>query len=368
MRLFNHTPIAARLDTSDLGDGSYRMGLLTAKATYRFDLAGSVTLETQEPLPLFIKDEPVAGGVLPADLEPRRNPMFEVILLGHAYAPHRQPVESLVAALSVHTVRRELRVTGDRSWTQVAGAARVPTRPRPFTQMPLGFEQAFGGTVIARIDQHSEMPISHTLNPHGRGLDAELMALQLGQLLRAPDGFPTLPGYARTLPNVESPAALVARWEDAPEPASWATLPRDVPLHVSRKAQEMESEASIDELTAEAVKDPGPFPDIDIALYRAHPDWVIPIPAAAPAIRMENLFEEQAEVRFQIPDQRVVADYVIEGRNGSRPLMPQMLVLLPDERRFYLLYRMAFTFPHMRGDERAVRLRVDAGWYAGGEA
>jgi hypothetical protein len=367
MRLFNQTPVAARLDTSDLGDGSYRMGLLTAKATFRFDLAGGVTLDTQEPLPLFVKDEPAAGGLLPADLEPRRNPSFEIILLGHAYAPRRQPVETLLAALSVNAVRRELRVSGDRVWTHDARGAPVSTRPQPFTRMPLGYEHAFGGTAIARIDRHSEMPVFHPLNPHGRGFDAELMARQLGQLLRAPEGFPIVPGYARTLPNVESPTARVARWEDSPEPASWATLPRDVPLHVARRAQEMAAEASIEDLVAEAIKDAGPFPDVDIALYRAHPDWVIPIPASAPLIRMENLVEEKADVRFRVPDERVVADYIIEGRNGSRPLTPQMLVLLPDERRFYLLYRMAFTFAHVPGDERAMRLRLDAGWYSGGK-
>lgn len=80
----------ARLDTSDIG-ASHRIGLITAKATYRFDLEGNVTPETQAPVQLFAKDEPVAGGLLPADLEPRRNPVFEVILLGRAYAPGRSP-------------------------------------------------------------------------------------------------------------------------------------------------------------------------------------------------------------------------------------------------------------------------------------
>jgi len=241
------------------------------------------------------------------------------------------------------------------------------TPPQPFAQMSLGFERAFGGRAVARIDQHSEMPLYHVLNPHGRGFDAALMAVQLGQLLRAPEGFPVLVDYVRALPNVESPVSCVARPEDAPEPVSWATLPVDVPLHAARKAQQIPPETSMGELMGGGQVQDDPFAGVDELLYRAHPDWVMSVPARAPHIRMENLIDEKADVRLDVPDQRLVADYVIGGRNGSRPLTPQRLVLLPDERRFCLLYRMPFTYPHVPGEERAIRIRLDAGWYSGGQ-
>ena len=41
MKLFSPIFVAARLDTSDIG-GSHRIGLITVKATYRFDLEGNV--------------------------------------------------------------------------------------------------------------------------------------------------------------------------------------------------------------------------------------------------------------------------------------------------------------------------------------
>jgi hypothetical protein len=363
MKLFNQTFVVARLDTSDIG-ASGRIGLITAKATYRFDLEGNVTPETQAPVPLFAKDEPVAGGLLPADLEPRRNPVFEVVLLGHAYAPGQKPVEKLTVALSVGSTRRELRISGDRAWVKDdAGALRM-TPPQPFTEMPLGYERAFGGHALARVDQHSEMPLYHTLNPHGRGFDAERMAMQLGQLLRAPAGFPTLVDGTRPLPNVESPSALITRPDDVPEPASWATLPLDVPLHAARRAPALFEPPTAPPPNEQSASD-DPLADVDPLLYRAHPDWVLSVPAQAPRVRLENLTKDKAAVTFQLPDERIMADYVLGARNGSRALLPQMLVLLPGELRFYLLYRKPFTYSHVRGEERAFRIRREAGWFSG---
>jgi hypothetical protein len=63
-------------------------------------------------MPLFAKDEPVAGGLLRADLERRRNPVLEVILLGHGYAPEQNPVETLTVRLSVGSTRPELIADG----------------------------------------------------------------------------------------------------------------------------------------------------------------------------------------------------------------------------------------------------------------
>jgi hypothetical protein len=232
--------------------------------------------------------------------------------------------------------------------------------------MPLGYEQAFGGRAIARIDQHSEMPLYHTLNPHGRGFDAELMAVQLGQLLRAPAGFPILVDHVRALPNVESPSALVTRPEDVPEPASWTTLPLDVPLHAARRAPAL-FESVDTPPPAEQTAPDDPLADVDPMLYRAHPDWILPVPAQAPRVRLENLIKEKPALTFQLPDERIVVDYVLGGRSGSRPLLPQLLVLLPDERRFYLLYRKPFTYSFVRGEERAFRIRIEAGWFSGGK-
>jgi hypothetical protein len=57
-----------------------------------------------------------------------------------------------------------------------------------------------------------------------------------------------------------------------------------------------------------------------------------------------------------------VADYVLGGRSGTRELVPQLLMLLPEARRFYLVYRASFTMEVQPEIERAFRLRLAEGW------
>jgi hypothetical protein len=107
MELVNQTAIPAMISAADQGGTSKRIGLLTAKATFRLDSSGRVELETQDPLPLLTKDESTPLGDLPSDMQPRADELLEVILLGHAHAPRQQPVTVLTAALSVGDVRQD---------------------------------------------------------------------------------------------------------------------------------------------------------------------------------------------------------------------------------------------------------------------
>jgi hypothetical protein len=357
MRLVNQTPVPATVTTSDFEGSTQRIGLLTAKATFRFDSQGRVELETQEPFPLLAQDEKTPLGDLPADLQPRADSSLEVILLGHAHAPRERPVPALTVALTVGKVRREILVLGDRSW---APGRKAVSRPVPFTTMPLTYARAFGGKVPINLDRESVFDLSDTCNKHGIGFDAERMARELGTLLKAPRGYPTLPaGYVRPVPNLEDPRAPIARWEDAPLPVCWATVPIDVPIWTARQARENPSPPP-----------PPPLAELkrelpSVANYRAHPDWVIPMPPTAPRLRLENLLAATPVLEMAVPEFGVVADYTIKGRIGRRSLMPHTLVLLPDRARFYVVYRLPFNFEFQPGDEREFRLRTEPRWFSG---
>jgi hypothetical protein len=338
--------------------------MLSAKATFSFDLNGRVELETQEPMPLLMKDEPTPFGLLPSDFEARRDKLFEVILLGQAHARPGEPVESLLTELAVGDERRQLVVTGDRTWVQ-NGQSSFPTRPVPFQSMPLVYERAFGGTQVAWIDALSEMDLFDPVNPNGRGFDAQQWARGVGEMLRAPAGFPRIDNYRRTLPNLEDPRHRIERWEDAPDPACWATTPPNVTIHAVRRARTMRREEAESSLKMAHTADSPASVDLNEGLYRAHPDWLIAIPRFAPHIRLSRLVAGCEHLVLRLPDERIVADYVVSGRSGTRALLPQRLVLLPEERRLSLLYRSAFTFGFDAGDERAFRLRVEPGWFSG---
>jgi hypothetical protein len=103
--------------------------------------------------------------------------------------------------------------------------------------------------------------------------------------------------------------------------------------------------------------------DPDRWLYRAHPDWIIERPLPGAVVAMENLLPDARQVQFALPQIRVVADYTLSGRTGQRDLIPQLLLLLPEEKRFYLVYRLPFNFDPNDAKERAFRLRVEQGWF-----
>lgn len=348
MELVNQTavPADAVLSTGIPEDGP-RIGVIVAKATFTVDPKGTVELDTQEPHPLYDSDEETELGLLPGDSLPRRDPAFEVILLGRAHAPGRRPVPSMTVRLTVGEVSRSIAVFGERSW----GPDGWPGSPEPFTTMPLVYGRAFGGTADIHLDDATSLEVQDPINPLGRGFDADTRAVEMARGLGVPEGYPLL-AVDRGLPNLEDPNALIESPQDAPDPVGWATVPMGMGLGNLRHIRELTE-------TGE-VRDPR---RAEIELYhRAHPSWVIGLPSAGAEVTMEGL-TPKGHLGFRLPELRVVADYVLGDRSGTRELAPQMLVLLPEERRFYIVYRNAFTAEVEPEMERSFRLRLAEGWY-----
>lgn len=345
MEIVNTTAVPATLNVSSVTGRLERRGLVTVKLTFHRVGAG-FELDIDAPIPILAKDEPTDLGLLPRDDIPRRDARCEVILLAAAHAS-RAPVDRMSVALAVGDVRRELVVFGDRRWVG-SGSGAEPSRPAPFVRMPLVWERAFGGTATVLVDDESPLDLMDPRNPLGRGFDVRKPAEDLCREWKAPPGFPVIES-ARALPNVENPAALVTRWEDAPEPACWATAPPDVDLHLQRQAACFDQ----DNLpTAEQMQQPR-------TPYRAHPDWVIAPPGPGTLIRVDGVRPSGEPFAFVVPDLRVFADYVVGAHHGTRELRTETLVLLPEEQRFYLVLRHSFTVPYRPGEERAMRIRLE---------
>jgi hypothetical protein len=351
--LVNKTPLAARLVVAEVRDDPVRIGVVTAKATYRLTAKGA-ELDTQDPFPLFNEDTPTELGLLPRDDLPRRDPAFEVILLGAAHGFGGRAVEVQRVGLAVGSERRELLVYGDRVWERGLGGARI-SNPMPFSRMPLTYENAFGGTAVILVDREAPVLLSDPRNPAGKGIDPGPTAEALGKQLRAPAGYPIYE-KTRRLPNIESPKALIERWEDAPDPAGWATVPLSTATHALR---------AIDTSAMAPAKGPSPRPPPlvlqDGIFHRAHPDWVIRRPERGAKVVLDGLAPE-GRIEFRLPALRVLGDYVVDEQEGTLELDPHMLVLLPEQSRFYLVYRASFNLVFEPGAERCVRLRMAEGW------
>ena len=347
MELINRTPVVGHLRVSKLEETPFRYGLLTAKATFEVDDKGRVRLDTQAPYPVFEADEPTPLGVLPSDVVPRRDRALEVIVLGSVYGrgQARQTVD-----LTVGAHRQRLLALGERRWSSAAPGARI-SEPEPFDVLPLTWARAYGGSADCWIDAHSVIDLEHPMNKYGRGFDAARLAEDVGKAFQAPPGYPRLAAkYRRELPNLEDPRHPIQRWEDDPRPYCWATVPMDIGVHSQRAQDRMRAHQPLSQAEM-----------LELVYHRAHPDWILPIPPAGAKVTLRGM-TPSGVWSFVLPRLRVLADYVLGERSGVRELDPHLLMLLPEESRFYLVYRHFFTMKVDKDTRREFRLRLAEGW------
>ena len=128
-------------------------------------------------------------------------PATDVVLIGHAYAPH-PGLKEVNVALRVGPMEKTVRVVGDRYWAKMLGSITA-TEPQPFERIPLIYEQAYGGW--DRGDPDPEKHRFEPRNPVGTGFLAKRGHFEEG--IR--------------LPNLEDPKHRLKSWRDRPKPAGF---------------------------------------------------------------------------------------------------------------------------------------------------
>ncbi|APR83168.1 D-alanyl-D-alanine carboxypeptidase [Minicystis rosea] len=116
---------------------------VVAKATYELRPAESpLAPEQDEPTEHdeYWDDDERRSLHAPSDVAPFKR-RADVILVGHAFAPGKQPVRSLVARILVGEVDKSIEVFAERAFS-LDGQLREGSR---FTKMPLRWERAAGG-------------------------------------------------------------------------------------------------------------------------------------------------------------------------------------------------------------------------------
>lgn len=113
----------------------------------------------------------------------------EFVVSGSAFAPDGVPVQTITTSVRLGAVTKRLSAVGERHIED-----GVPTQPRPFVEMPMGWDRSYGGKKYA-------------LNPLGRGIDeAPIQGV----------------GFRVALPNVVLPAG--APRPPSPEPVNYGPL------------------------------------------------------------------------------------------------------------------------------------------------
>lgn len=203
-QLDNRTPFPAERTWTRDRSGA-EIWLVAVKCTFDIKPNGTTEIAQDQPpvmmAPEHINPAEPAKSSLRYDMDlVRTKTTTDVVVLGHAYAPHGKPVSEIDVGVRVGPMQKRLGVTGDRVWR-----GRTPTMPLPFIKMPLVYERAYGG--FDAESMNTQRPQWDVRNPVGTGF-----ALSASRI----DGL--------RLPNIEYPDKLITKWNDRPVPAGLGPL------------------------------------------------------------------------------------------------------------------------------------------------
>ena len=259
MQLVNRTPWQAMLQIADLGEPPVAAAVI-CKATY--DLAPDGLLSpAAEPMP--IPGDPIETpfGTLHGELYFKKAGA-DLCVLGTIR--RTTPVREVMLTLTASTFVHRLLVTGDRVWMPTGDKRQplAPSRAQPFTEMPLGYQRAFGGTA-----DYEGYPAPWPDNPIGRGY-----YLTVEQAREQP------------LPNIEpANGPRIRAWDDWPRAAGWGPYPMNWGLRASTAVQVDDQKMTVKHV------DPSLF-------NHAHPDLVVPALPPGDSIQIDGLSDRPLTV------------------------------------------------------------------------
>jgi hypothetical protein len=207
--LENHTPFSAATLIVPDQDGQEVLILVFA-ATFAAKAGTLVVADDQSPIRPAdeYRGDPATSSLRYESDCVIEKPRVDILVNGSAYAPKGRPAREISIELRVGDIRKELVVSGDRSWRRTP-VGEVPSTPEPFSTMPIVFERAFGGT-----DKRNPDPANQSYdmrNPVGVGYRGA----------RSSD-----PSVETEVPNLEYPSERVRLPSDNWKPASLGVVGR----------------------------------------------------------------------------------------------------------------------------------------------
>ncbi|MFO0587752.1 MAG: DUF2169 domain-containing protein [Polyangiaceae bacterium] len=226
----------------------------------------------------------------------------EILVTGSAFPPNKAPAPACRVRVQLGPIDKSLLVFGDRHWKHT-----VPSDPVPFTEMPITYENAFGGPGFSR-------------NPIGKGF--------------AP---PEERGAKHLLPNVEDPKHPIRAPNDRPPPAGLG--PYD-PMWPQRKAT---SGTYDDRWLADVY--PGFPDDMDWSTFNTAPEdqRTSARLTGDEVIRIENMHPHHAVLESRLPGIAARCFVTQRGKSGEAFLeigmAPETVHLFPNSERGVVLFR-----------------------------
>jgi hypothetical protein len=320
MDFVNETGFAASIARVQLLYKDLLMATVVVKCTFDVGPDGEVR-PAAEQIAVSEADVEDDLGTIDGDLVPIKS-CCDVAVFGKAHAPDGAPATTMQIDLRVGELQRKLMVYGDRRWER-DGAGFCPSLPAPFTSMPLTYELAFGGSAI----WYGKMGGPFADNAKGRGY-----------LKRLEDVEGTL------LPNIEEADQLIRAWEDTPLPGAFAPLPRGSALRGTRGV--------VVDVEARTTR-------LEPAFFTfAHPRMQMASYPAGGIVELGGMRPEGVW-SFRLPEIPLSAEVDLGGVRYVLPLVVDTLVMLPEQRRFYVVARRALVYEFVARRQRRIQVRAD---------
>lgn len=315
----NKTPLVAKLLPAVDGGGR-EVVLLIAKGTYSIIETGRVQLApVQEALTLadeYYGDPETLSIRYASDIVPEKCGT-DVAMIGHAYAL-RGLAREMEVGLEAGPLQKVLRITGDRCWEKNWMGGISASKPKPFEQMPLVYERAFGGVDTTHKDEAKWFVEAR--NPVGRGVVANSRREDLA----------TVP-----LPNIEDPQNLIRHWKDRPEPAGFGFV---APAWQTR----CQHAGTYDEAWR-AKRFPLLPKDFNPRFYNGAPPGLTSTEffRGGEPIRIVNA-SRKGTLAFELPRLSVMVTFYIDGKVTTRNCVLDTVVIEPDKERVMMTWRAQF--------------------------
>ncbi|HAN93887.1 MAG TPA: hypothetical protein DCQ33_17650 [Nitrospira sp.] len=207
----NSTAMAAGLCVANDPDGR-ELCVVVVKGTFHFDRSRRGYLADRQT-PLVYADEyhgdPGLSSIRHECDFAYFKPRVDVIVQGAAMAPGDRPVRQLQVRVDIDGWHKVATVFGDRHWESGFFGQRM-SEPKPFTMMPLLYENSFGGIVRASSKDGDRCIDVCLENPVGVGIYGQASSGD-----REP-----------RLPNIERPQDLIKHRHDRPQPIGFGVVAR----------------------------------------------------------------------------------------------------------------------------------------------
>jgi hypothetical protein len=250
-----------------------------------------------------------------------RKPLCDILLNGSAYAPGGRPAERVTVTLRVGTMSKSFDVIGERVWEKRLFSVR-PSRPKPFVQLPITYDRAFGG--VDADEKKPDRRDTYLKNPVGVGY------------------YPLTKRNAligKSLPNTEEIGRPVKATTGTYQPMSFGAIGRNfesrIPFAGTYDQKWLDNRA--------------PFwpNDFDYMYFQATPrDQQIPHPRGGEEVVLQNL-TPQGITKFRLPSLQVPVLFIPhQGEDHELVSVIDTVLIEPDQSRFMLTWRISLPLRH----------------------